>query len=224
METLLTGLATEGLGLHHILMFLSFHSAGGGYCNLMRPREHDAMIHSKMYILRKRKDTWNMMFLCSISWSMLILQRSPLLYLRFAFLQNNFYPHLRSIIGYKYFLKTYFGEPSINLKTNQEASQTILPKWNISPQICVTCCLFIWARCSISQSGHIQQARFPNKPNEKNNSTIQCWVDRDLWHICVSSPISSASILLTHKAALYCHLYRIPQSATLQLVKCISSS
>lgn len=38
-ETLLTMFATEGLGLHHILMFLSFQSAQAGYCNLTRPRE-----------------------------------------------------------------------------------------------------------------------------------------------------------------------------------------
>lgn len=31
-----------GLGLHHILMFFCFfHSAQGGYCNLMRPREEN---------------------------------------------------------------------------------------------------------------------------------------------------------------------------------------
>lgn len=55
-ETLLTSHATEGLGLHHILMFLSFQSAWGGYCNLMRPREHTAMIYNNIYFLRKRKD------------------------------------------------------------------------------------------------------------------------------------------------------------------------
>lgn len=55
-ETLLTRFATEGLGLHHILMSLSFQSAWGGYCNLMRPREHNAMIYNKMYFLWKRKD------------------------------------------------------------------------------------------------------------------------------------------------------------------------
>lgn len=55
-QTLLTRPAREGLGLHHILMFLSFHSAWRGYCNLMRPREHDAMIYNKIYFPRKWKD------------------------------------------------------------------------------------------------------------------------------------------------------------------------
>lgn len=47
-ETLLTMFATEGLGLHHILMFLSFQSAQAGYCNLMRPRErwYDIQLNS----------------------------------------------------------------------------------------------------------------------------------------------------------------------------------
>lgn len=55
-ETLLTRLATEGLGLHHILIFLSFQSAQLGYCNLMRPREHNAMIYTNIYFQWKQKD------------------------------------------------------------------------------------------------------------------------------------------------------------------------
>lgn len=47
-ETLLTRLATEGLGFHHILIFFVFW---GGYSNLMSPIEHRGKIYNKMYFL-----------------------------------------------------------------------------------------------------------------------------------------------------------------------------
>lgn len=55
-ETILTRPATESLGLHHILMFLSFQSTWGGYCNLMRPIEHNGMMYNNFYFLWKWKD------------------------------------------------------------------------------------------------------------------------------------------------------------------------
>lgn len=60
-EILLTRFGNVGIGLHHVLMLLSFQSALGGYCNLMRPRKHSAMTFNSIYFLRKWKDKINMM-------------------------------------------------------------------------------------------------------------------------------------------------------------------
>lgn len=53
METLLTVFAAEGLGLHCILISLSFQGALGVY--LMRPREYKNMICNEIYFPRRRK-------------------------------------------------------------------------------------------------------------------------------------------------------------------------
>lgn len=59
------GLQQRALNYTTYWYFLSFQRAWGGFCNLMRAREQNSMIYSKICFLRKRKDNWNMMFLLS---------------------------------------------------------------------------------------------------------------------------------------------------------------
>lgn len=141
-----------------------------------------------------------MMFLCLISWRHAVFESYLLALFSFKGIVTFIQEPL--VQGLTLSLNTYFVQYS-----------------------CLVTVLFPCARCSISQSGHIQQANFANMPNEKNKSTIQWrkWTGTCGTFVFLVPPAQPP--VSTHTKRLYTVVFSVSlKSVMLHLVNCISSS
>ena len=184
--------ATEGLGLHHILMFLSFQDAQDSCLNLMRRSQHNNNKYNKMYFQRKWEDKWNI-FLCQISQTCWFSRDLICRYQN----QNHYNPQ--------------------NTQSLQCSLEPLL-KWNLAQNLRnlhfsfyvqdLKYCSLVTFNNPTSQS-----------PMKKTNELFSAEWTGTCGTFVFPAPISSAPILRTHKEALYCCPRHLPPTCPLHLTK-----